>query len=339
MHRFSSSFFLLSSSVLLSCFHAHADNQPDFKSGKTLFTFYGEWLYFKAAEDSLKYAQRTPQNPTFTPKSKPVYQDVDYASGLRVGSSLQFHHYNAELGADWMWYAPEGKVTKSKSDNFSVVAILALPTYGIDQNSQVDKMQGKWKLKMNSIDIYLKMPLRLAKWFTISPYGGTMASFIDQNVLVKYEGFEIFQPTANTPQKIIGKNNMWGVGPLLGLDMKFFMPHCFDIFFNGAVAGLCSQFKLDAVYRDFINAPSYARLDINDRQFRISLYNQLRAGIEANFRFRSHHQHLMELSFSAGWEVQVWTRQFHLNLFSFVEPDENSNLTLSGPFLRGQLRF
>jgi hypothetical protein len=312
----------------------------DFKDGKPVWTIFGEWLYFKATEDSLKYAQTTPQNPTFTPISKPVYQNFDYSSGTRLGIGFQFAGSNAELGAEWMWYAPEVETTRTNSSDYSILAVLSLPAYGIDQNSQANEMNGKWMLKMNSIDLNLKMPIHFVKWLVFTPYGGVKAGFVDQNIRVRYGGFELFQPSANTPQIIRGQNNMWGVGPLIGLDLRFLIPCHLDIFFTGSIAGLCGEFDLVATYKDFLNAPSEAKLKVEEHQFRVSMIDQLRAGFEIKWPIRKRSKDVAELSVSAGWEVQVWTRQFRLNMFnSFVEPSDDANLTLYGPFVRGQLRF
>jgi hypothetical protein len=312
----------------------------DFKYKKPIWTVFGEWLYFKATEDSLKYAQKTPQNPTFTPTSKPLYQDFDYRSGLRVGLAFQFAGSNAELGVEWMWYAPEIPTTRAHSDNFGILAVLALPAYGIDQNSQASKMKGKWMLKMNAIDIDLKMPLHLMKWFILSPFGGVKIGFVDQHVRVKYSGFEIFQPGANTPQLVRGTNNMWGAGPMIGLDLKFLFPCHLDFFFTGSIAGLCGEFDLKTSYKDFLNAPTGAKLEVEEHEFRVSVVDQLRAGFEARWPIRKRSKDILELSIAAGWEVQVWTRQFRLNMFdSFVEPSDDASLTLYGPFVRGQIRF
>jgi Legionella pneumophila major outer membrane protein precursor len=314
--------------------------EEDFKYNRAIFSIYGEWIYFKAIEDSIKYAQSTPQSPTLTPVSSSVDQKFDYTSGLRIGLGYRLPRNSWGISANWMWYETHDPQKKDSSDNFGILAVLALPTYALPQNSQVNKVTGKWSLKLDAIDFKLNIPLHISKRFILTPSGGVMAGFVNQKIQVKYEDFLIFQPIANTPQKIEGKNNMWGIGPEIGLEARFLFCKQIGLFFTGNLAGLCGQFRLKTTYRDFLNAPSQAKLTVKGKKDRVSLVEQMQAGIETHWQFGRKNHKWMELNISGGWEVQVWTRQMRLNMFdTFVEPSDGSDLTLYGPFVKGELRF
>lgn len=312
----------------------------DFKCNKPIFSLYGEWLYFKAIEDSLKYAQTTPQNPTFTPKSHSVEQPFDYTSGFRIGIGYRLPRNNWEISADWMQYHTHNPKGNKKSDDFGILAVMVIPTYGIPQNSQVDSAVGKWSLEVDSVDLKLNMPLHISKRFIMTPSGGVMAGLVNQKIDVRYGDFLIVQQGADTPQRVVGKNNMWGIGPMIGLDAKFQFMDQLGLFFSGNLSALCGQFKLKTVYEDFLNAPEQSTLTISNKQNRVSLVEQMRAGIEWDWQIGKTGHKWMEINISAGWEVQVWTRQLRLNMFdTFVDPSNGADLTFYGPFIKGEIRF
>lgn len=312
----------------------------DFKCNKQVFSIFGEWIYFKAIEDSLKYAQKTPQNPTLTPISSSVEQKFDYTSGVRVGLEYRLPKNSWEIGANWMWYETHNDRINDSSDSFGILAVLALPVYGISQNSQVNGVKGNWSLKINSVDLDFKMPLHISKKFILTPLGGIKAGFVSQTIKVDYSDFLILQPLANTPQTIEGRNTMWGVGPMIGMEANFLFTKLFSIFFKGNVAGLCGQFNLKTTYSDFLGVPAEAKLTVRDTNYRISLVEQIQAGLEKKWQFGKRDRKYLEIDLSVGWEVQVWTKQMRLNLFdTFVEPSNGSDLTLYGPFVKGEFRF
>lgn len=312
----------------------------NFKCNKPIFSLYGEWLYFKAIEDSLKYAQTTPQNPTFTPKSHSVEQLFNYTSGFRIGIGYRLPRNNWGISADWMQYHTHNPKVNKQSDDFGILAVMVIPIYGIAQNSQVDSAVGKWSLEIDSIDLKLNMPIHMSKRFIMSPSGGVMAGLVNQKIDVQYGDFLIVQEGAATPQRVEGKNNMWGVGPMIGLDAKFLVMDQLGLFFSGNLSALCGQFKLKTTYKDFLNAPEQAKLTISGNENRVSLVEQIKAGIEWNWQIGETGHKYMEINLSAGWEVQVWTRQMRLNLFdTFVDPSQGADLTFYGPFIKGEFRF
>ena len=312
----------------------------DFKCQKSIYSFFGDWLYFKAVEDDLKFGQLTPQEPTFTPKSRPLDQHFEFSSGFRIGATYQVPHNNIELGADWMNYSIDEEGVHSHSDDFGLLSTVDLPTYGIGQNSQVNLIHANWDLDINVVEMTFKMPFHFAKWMVISPYGGVKAGFIDQKIRVKVRDFQIFQPVANTPQEVKATNNMYGIGPMIGLDLHFLTPIGFGVFFNGNLAALCERFRLTTKFKEFLNAPSNARLTVREHPSRASMVDQLQAGLDFSWIIRRKHKQYVQFDIAAGWEVQIWSKMLRINFFdTFVEPSTGSDLTLYGPFVRGQIRF
>ena len=318
--------------------------QGDYKCENRVFkescSLSAEWLYFKAIEDSLKYAQNTPQNATLTPKSASINQRFDYTSGFRLGLAYRLPGNNWEIGGNWMQYESDNPKTHHDRKDFGILAVLALPTYGIPQNSQTNDVKGKWSLEINSLELNIQLPLQFTKRFILTPFGGVKAGFVSQKIDVEYGNFLIFQPTANTPQRVTGKNDMWGVGPMIGMSARFLFPCQFSLFFTGNVAGLCGQFSLDTTYKEFSGVPKKARLTVGGSQRRVSVVEQIQTGIEKKWQVGRKLKKKMEIEVAVGWEVQIWSRQMRLNLFdTFVEPSDGADLTLYGPFVKAVARF
>lgn len=318
---------------------------PFNKINRKRVSFTVDYLYFKAIQDGLKYAQWVDQDQTFRPISSSIDQPFNYSSGSRIGVSYILpNSKDGELRANWMYYYAQPHTVHATSDNFSILAILALPTYGINQNNLVETVEGKWRMLINAFELDFKIPLHLAKRLIFSPSAGIKFGFISQHIDVHYSNFQIFQPNANTPQHIKAKSHMWGIGPLVGLAGKFLLPRNYTLFFTGGVAGLAGKFRLTTDYTDFLSggngAPENAKLKITDHKWRVSVVEQLTTGFDKTWSIKRTNKTPIEMGLSLGWEVQVWTRQMRLNMFdTFVEPSDGSDLTLYGPFARWEMRF
>ena len=121
---------------------------------KNNFCLFGDLLFFKSVEDSLNYAERLPQNSTFTPKVKSIGQKFDYEPGFRVGLSYRSDPW--EFKTLWMHYAISPSARKASASDFGLLATLATPVWGALGNSLVSKIKGSWKLNMNAVDALLE---------------------------------------------------------------------------------------------------------------------------------------------------------------------------------------
>src|SRR5690348_12445395 len=102
---------------------------------KTNICLFGDFLFFKSVEDSLNYAERLPQNSTFTPKVKSVGQKFDYEPGFRIGLSYRSDPW--EFKTLWMHYDISPPSRKASESDFGLLATLATPVWGALGNSLV----------------------------------------------------------------------------------------------------------------------------------------------------------------------------------------------------------
>ena len=318
------------------------DGADDERSNECMkgVTFYGDYLYMKAIQDGLKYAQLVPQNSTITPISRSLEQKFDYNSGFRIGTSYSLPHKRWDLDLNWMSFNSSPNAVTAKSHNHGILAAVALPVYALTQNSLVNYVRGKWEMDLNTVELDLQIHLSLGKKFTLTPLGGVKAGWVDQEVKVRYEDFLIVQPTANTPQRMKGHNNMWGVGPMIGIDARFILPADFGIFFTWKVSALAGSFSLKSTYKDFLHTSSHAKLVLKSSERRLAMVQELQAGMNKIWSITRKGRVRSRIQIAAGWETQIWSRQWRLNLFdTFIEPSDGADLTLYGLFARAGVSF
>jgi hypothetical protein len=294
----------------------------------------GDFLFFKAIEDSLNYAEKLPQNSTFSPKVKSVGQRFDYEPGYRVGAVYSNNPWKFTMM--WMHYDISPSSRQASESDFGLLATLATPVWGALGNSLVSQVKGHWKLQMNALDILLARVLCFNK-FSFTPLSGIKAALIEQKIHTQYKNFQIDFPDEVSPSKVTGKSSFWGVGPTLGIELNYFIAKKFSIFFNGQLSFLAGNFNTKTLYQEFEPdvTPPDSEIDIKNSETRISAVEQIQAGID---KVWSAKRAFIEIAL--GWEIQVWQKQMRLNYFStFVSPPSGSDLTLYGPFLRLRVSF
>lgn len=301
---------------------------------KNQFVVFGDCIYFKALEDSLNYAEKIPQNATFTPTVKSVSQKFDYELGFRIGLAYNFAPW--EFTTAWMRYYIDPPTRHASEEDFGLLATLTTPVWGALGNSLVSSAKGSWKLHIDSIDALIRRIFCFDN-LSISVLSGIKASIIEQIVNVDYKNFQIEFSDQVSPSKVKGKSTFWGVGPTLGIELAYGSFKEFRIFFNGYFSCLMGEFNTKTLYLEFEpeTTPSNSEIAIKNSETRISIVEQLQAGIEK--RWRGKHTFV---EIALGWEVQVWQKQMRLNYFSsFVSPPSGSDLNLYGPFLRLKIGF
>ena len=301
---------------------------------KRQFSFFVDFLYFKAVEDSLAYAERVPQNATFTPTVESISQQFEYAPAFRLGGGYDFGDGLWNLLGCWTRYAARPAALHATDAEFGILATLSIPVWGALGNSQVDKVTGTWELTMNVIDANVRRRF-LFKKFSIAQVSGLKIGLIDQTVRVRYRNFRIDFPQDTTPHRVIGTSSFLGVGPELGVEVGYLLPKKFSAFFNGYFSCLVGSFNTKTVYKEFDGQPSNSKISIRNSDIGVSIIEQMQIGFDKRWIVKK-----KILSISLGYEIQVWQKQMRLNYFSsFVSPPAGDDLFLYGPFFKMKIQF
>jgi hypothetical protein len=285
---------------------------------------FGDFLYFKAVADSLQTTQKVPQQvPNFKPTTTILDQDFEFSPGMRLGMIYHIPYGEWDLTANWTRFYSKNSNLHACEPDFGLLATLALPVYAASGNALVEHVSSRWSLHLNAFDLNFSRNILFNRHFSLRPIGGVKAAIIDQSMRVHYHDFLIQFTDVTTPHKIVAKNPYWGVGPLVGGEMRFLLPAKFAIFFNGSLAALMGNFSINA------------KLTIKDSPVRVSVFEQLQAGIDKKFAFK-----YWSIDIGIGWEVQIWRNQMRMDWFNgFIEAQQGSDLTLYGLFVRGMITF
>lgn len=299
------------------------------------FYLFGDFLYFKAIEDSLVYAEKVPQTATFQPKVKNVKQHFEYKPGFRVGAGYDFDQYRWKLRSSWMYYKISPAKRHAFDPNFSLLAILDIPVWGALGNSLTNSVKGKWNLEMDVIDLDVRRHFDL-KGFSLDPVGGIKCAFIKQKIQAQYGDFKIDFSDVVTPHNIEGKSLFFGIGPLLGMEIHYKLSKQWHFFLNGNFSWLVGHFYTKTTYTEFTpGTPADSKIEIKNHTSRVCLFEQVQAGIDKQWIFKK-----SAFGITLGWELQVFQHQMNLNYFSnFVSPPSEGDLSLYGPFIRANIDF
>ena len=294
-----------------------------------------EALYLKPYEDGLRYAEDIEQDGPIISKYKPINQRFRYEFGFRVGAAFPIHCDEWRIGANWMYFSPSpGSVHKSSKDQ-SIIAGLITSIDGLpNANEFVGHVKGHWEFTLNSIDLTLSRCFIPTPHWMVTPSAGVKFGSVYQHVRVRYHDVLITNADADTPTKVRGKNQMYGVGPLLGLNATYWMPHHWGIMVAGEVAFLFENFDTKTNYRDFTTIPD-GKINMKNDLHRIGLVEQLQISLNKKWVF-----HPLDFELRLGWELQIWKQQMRLDWFStLVNQLGGEDLVLSGPFLNATFHF
>jgi hypothetical protein len=299
------------------------------------FHFYSEFLYFKIAEDAIKYAEKFPQDSSITPRVSEIKQDFSYSPGGRLGLGIPTALDQWELGTEWTYLYAHPSMKQSSAKEFGILASLVIPTWGAFGNNAVEHVKGNWHLTFNSVDLHLQRRFHPTPRVYISTWGGVLAGFIDQKMWVRYRDFRVDFTEVTTPQKVISKEWMSSVGPYMGLNLACRLPGKIDLFFKYSFGFLGGMFSVKTKYKEFSQSPTDAHVTLKDSYTRTFTAQQMQTGISKEWSSRS-----CEFSLALGWEFQQWTHQMHMRWFSsFTQAQDPADLSFYGPFFRMYLRF
>ena len=295
-----------------------------------------DFLYLKATEDSLVYAQKIPQNPTYNPVIKYIKQDFSYDPGVRTAVIVPVFYDQWKVRAAWTYFIAHPDSQSSYDANYGILAGLATPIIGANGNSQCQKVNGKWDLAMNVLDFDIQKVIPIKNQLMINLSAGIKTAWIKQVIDVQYGNYLIQDPPDNTPQKVKGESHFLGLGPAIGFSANINLPRNFGFFLMGNYTALLGSFKLSTTYSDLLGAPAGSSIEIKDSLQRIVPFLQIEIGLYKRWPIKSSSW----LELQIGWEEQIWWDQMRVDWFSSVVSQPNgANLTLNGLYIRNKLDF
>ncbi|MDP1614497.1 MAG: Lpg1974 family pore-forming outer membrane protein [Methylococcales bacterium] len=311
-------------------------------------------LYFKPIQDNLRYGET--HSMDFIPPGHSIDQKFSYKLGVRVGVDIPIWYDGWEIDSTYTYFHPSmppARVVDPGQFLFMSLIQSYFPLVNNSLNVQCGEVKGSWHLKMDVLELLLKRTCQISRSFFISPIMGIEASLIRQRVTVNYLNIYInngsLVPSSGpiiNPQKVIGANETWGVGPELGTELRFVMPKEVNLFFRGSFSCMFGKMESTTKYTDrlgstgafpnIVTVPVSGSSILKDNAVQTFSMMQLQASLSKVFGIGKH----SSLEVLVGWETQFWWNLNRIEWYSSLTlPSGGADLSLQGPFGRVEYKF
>lgn len=290
----------------------------------------GEYLYWKASEDGLSFAQTGAHHLSKDFNGKIQRIDPGWHSGMRLGTGLNFPNDGYDTVFYWTWFSANGQKS-AHSPKGGIIPLWAEPDF--PKFADAVRARGKWDLDLNLLD----WEWGRSSWFgghlSLRPFFGLRAAWIDQTL----QNHFIFETHPVSQSHLHSKSDFRGGGLRAGLDSRFTLPHNFALY--GLASGSLLYGQCDAGLR--IREASESIAHTRDTYWRGTSSLQLGLGFGWDTHFAKDRLHI---EFHAGWEQNIWFGINQMNHFlnrlnTGFYFKENGNLSTQGLVAGGRFDF
>lgn len=313
--------------------------RPEVRDGWNIF-FTGDFLYWKASENSLQFAyEANPLDPiTLYPAEGEIKSPhFNWNYGFRVGAGWNTCHDSWDLFAEWtrIDLSANGHAVFHNSK-------LIWPTYvdAIMSILPVYSAKEHWHLDFDMIDLELGRTCNLGKAFTLRPHLGLRTAWIDQRINFTYQGrFELDTTSFN---KIKYKNDFWGIGIRGGIDSEWELAWGLSIYGDLAFSLLYGNFSINR--ENSVSTPFIQFKGTTHESLHLArAIADLGIGLRWDYMISDDRYHIR---LQAGWEEHIFWGQNQL--YNFIDTvalnhgkmmNNNGDLTMQGFTLSARLDF
>ncbi len=209
-----------------------------------------EYLYWKAQQEQLDYCTlakgvRIGEIGDSKITIKPHAQKFEYTSGFRatVGYDFNYEKYDACLAWTYLHPTTTGHGSQNGTGFFFVFPFQELTTSDV---AAAESARSRWHLAFDMLDLELGRKFTVGKRFTIRPLIGLKGGWVNQSQHVSYKNVGL-GGDLNIIEIVQGamkrKNNFHGIGPRLGVDLRYGIGSEFGVF--GTISGAALYGRLD----------------------------------------------------------------------------------------------
>jgi hypothetical protein len=296
---------------------------PTVKHGADLFVF-GELLYWKANENGLPLGVVNKNTSLNLSDAKIENIHGKWDVGCRVGVGYIIPHDGWDLDLTWLHFNTKShKKTLHSSSKRFIFPTLAPSSDPIADDNFCTKADGRWKLRLNQLDLDLGREFFVSKWLTLRPHAGLRVDWLKQKLSADYKNFDSGLPPPNEVD-VRYKDRWWGIGIESGLDTQWGLGCGWSIFANFAAAILYGNHSIK--FKDENTPPvtngsngatslpkgKYAGVREHIHHVAHPILD-LQLGLRWDWMFDNDHFHL---GLQAGWEDHVYFSQNQFPIFS-----------------------
>lgn len=278
-----------------------------------------EYLYWEVEEDQLYPAVLSDQsqvNGLNTNYLTSKNQKFEYTSGFRAGVGYQFGYEKYDVNLAWTYLHPR---TTSHFAASGTTSMIAPPFFDQTDSDapKADSVVSHWHLNFDMLDLELGRKFRIGRRFNLRPNIGLKGGWINQTQKMSYNNVALSQsPIEEYVQGTVNrKNNFEGIGPRVGVDLRYGVGSQFGIFsaLSGALLYGNFDLKTKTYLTDTSNngiphqGPLAASMTTSDHHMSPTL--QILLGVDWSRCIYQKYQ----IRFGVAYEVQYWWNQLRTN--------------------------
>lgn len=269
------------------------------------WTFYGDWLYWRARKCGLDYALPAEDSDNFIGK---VYGPcLDYDSGYRLGFVLGCE--GMDLGVRYTSYNTDA-FSSNTDANGNMAASLVGENHLNVTNHEFQYASGKYALDLDVFDLEASYGMEVTDELNAGLYAGFRYATLDQSFNVLYaQDSNDLNGDASPIDKLKLTNDMNSYGLYFGLNAGYLFCECFEFFFDFSHGVHVAEFDRSYVYKTDLGEdeeeealPLVTEVNLKDECWRLVNTCDLALGLKYNLcNFLC-----ADWDFSLGYEFHHW---------------------------------
>jgi len=245
--------------------------------------------------------------------------------GVRINGGYQFEHWT--VFATWTYLQNQATGHKSTDGFHGFFPVLSMAP-GLTPQDYVTAASEGWRLNFNSAEVGVSYPWKPRLGLTVKPHAAVRLAFVDQRSLTEYGG-GIF---SNGIDRLVLKNNFWGIGPAVGVMPAMHLPQGFSLV-GDVMASFLGGRLFTKQHESYLSRSLFSHRGYSPRFF---------WGFDAKVGLNWETEPLykaLALSLQTGWEWHVFYDQTRIqqNQQGFFHTPQN--LVMQGAYLSAALGF
>jgi len=223
------------------------------ESSKIGLSFSADYLYWKTQEEQLYpviFVKSSDSEQT-QQEISPTNQKFEYTSGFRVALGYEFPCTSYDIKFAWTRIHPR---TTAKFESPDPKMFIAIPFSSLTDSDvpHAGSVVSRWHLNYDMLDLDLGREYALCNCFTFRPHIGLKGGWINQTQKMQVNDITLGQsPVIDITQGTAHRRNDFnGIGPSIGVDMRFALGSQFGVF--GGVSGALLYGQFDLMNKIFI---------------------------------------------------------------------------------------
>jgi hypothetical protein len=307
-----------------------------------------EYLYWEIQEDQLYpviFSDQTVVNRINENNFELKNQKFEYTSGFRAALGYNFNYEKYNVNLAWTRIHPSTTTRYSASGTKELIFISFFDQTDADV-SKAGSLVSRWQVNYDILDLELGRTYAVGRRFVLRPDIGLKGGWIHQLQKMKSNDVFLGQPVDEIVQGSVNRrNDFHGIGPLLGIDLRYGLGCHLGLFsvLSGALLygnfDLKTKFFLSNTSNNGVAGLGPSIVTIKNSGKHLSPTVQILLGGD----WSSYFNQTYCVRFGAAYEVQYWWNQMRsdnsITQLLFVNTPAGGDLMIHGLTLQANVDF